>query len=195
MKAAARPLLVEVAALLDRPGERRDLVVDVTLDDLALSSARVPDGAEVHVALVLEAILGGLTVTGAVRAPWEGACRRCLEPVEDTLEVEVREVFSDAPDLEDPDVLAFEGTRIDLEPVVREAVLLSLPIAPLCREDCPGPAPDVFPTRAVEEADGPEAAEPRRDPRWAALDAISFPDAEPDAPGPDASDAASRDTE
>jgi len=177
VKAAARPLLVEVATLLDRPGERRDLVVDAVLEDLTLTSARVPDGAEVHVALVLEAILGGLTVTGTVRAPWEGACRRCLEPVVDVLEVDVREVFSDAPDLDDPDVLAFEGTRIDLEPVVREAVLLSLPIAPLCRDDCPGPAPEVFPTRTVEETeetDETEAAEPPRDPRWAALDGLTF---------------------
>jgi uncharacterized protein len=172
VKAAARPLLVEVAALVDRPGERRELVIDVVLDDLALSSARVPGGAEVHVDLVLEAILGGLTATGTVRAPWAGACRRCLEPVTEVLEAEVREVYSDAPDLDDPDILSFEGTRIDLEPVVREAVLLSLPIAPLCREDCPGPAPEAFPARQATEPVG-EGDAPR-DPRWAALDGLTF---------------------
>src|SRR5690606_40148714 len=39
-----------------------------------------------------------------------------------------------------------EGEEIDLAEVAREALLLALPLAPLCRDDCTGPAPDAFPT-------------------------------------------------
>jgi uncharacterized protein len=63
---------------------------------------------------------------------------------------------------------------VDLEPMVRETVLLNLPIAPLCREDCAGPDPSRFPT-TVEVEPQPDA-EPPADPRWAALSEITFDD-------------------
>jgi uncharacterized protein len=168
---------VIVADLLDRPGERRPVRTTVSLDDLQLSSSGVAPDADIEVDLVLEAVLGGrLTATGTVTAPWTGTCRRCLEPVEGILETEVREVFTEpaAEDADDPDLLPIRGSEIDLEPVVREAVLLGLPLAPLCRPDCPGPDPEGTPV-AVEGDDpsnGRDAA--RGDPRWAALDDLHF---------------------
>ena len=61
---------------------------------------------------------------------------------------------------------------IDLEPLIREAVLLDLPVAPLCGDDCRGPAPDTYP--AEPAADPDPDAEPPRDPRWAALDDLDL---------------------
>ncbi len=76
-------------------------------------------------------------------------------------EAEVREIFEARPTEGETYLLA--GEQIDLEPMVRDAVLLALPLAPLCTADCEGPAPDQFPT-------GPPADDAViLDPRWAAL--------------------------
>ncbi len=70
--------------------------------------------------------------------------------------------------------------EVDLEPMVRDAVLLALPLAPLCRPDCPGPAPDDFPTGPEDDsaaADADEAAAARlRQERWSVLDELRFED-------------------
>ena len=78
------------------------------------------------------------------------------------------EVFEPHP--VDGETYPIEGDEVDLEPVVRDGVLLHLPLAPLCRPDCPGPAPEAFPTM-VEGEDGEVSdedlsGEPARDPRW-----------------------------
>jgi uncharacterized protein len=170
------PLQIVVADLLRRPGETRTVERSVALDDLRLSSAWVEPGDEVDVDLTLETILGGMTATGTVRAHWRGVCRRCLDPIEGDLEVEVREVFAQDPT--DEDLHPIDVDRVDLEPVVREAVMLGLPLAPLCSPDCRGPAPDEFPTHVEGEpieAEGEgEGQEAHHDPRWAALDDLRF---------------------
>jgi uncharacterized protein len=163
----ARPLQVGVSELLRHPGSRRPFEADVVLDGLALSTAQVVPGSPVHVELVLESLSSSITATGTVSVTWEGDCRRCLEPVEGDAEAEVHaEVFEAVPT--EGETYPLVGEQIDLEPLVRDAVLLALPLAPLCAETCAGPAPEEFPT-------GPavEGAEPR-DPRWAALDELSF---------------------
>jgi uncharacterized protein len=85
--------------------------------------------------------------------------------------VDLREVFEVRPI--DGETYPIEGDEVDLEPVVRDAALLNLPLTVLCRPDCPGPAPDAIPV-AVE---GEPTDEAPRDPRWAALDALRL---EPD---------------
>jgi uncharacterized protein len=134
----------------------------------------------VHAALALESILdGGLTASGAVTAPWTGECRRCLREVQGQLRTEVREVFSQspltasgvaAPTWEDSETYPLAGDHVDLEPMVRDAVLLALPLAPLCEDGCLGPDPAGHPV-AVE---GDEDEGPAGDPRWAALRELKF---------------------
>jgi uncharacterized protein len=167
---ARRPLVVGVTDLRRRPGTERELHVAAVLPDLSISSAAVPAGGEVSLDGLMEAIEGGITVSGTVRAPWAGECRRCLEVVEGTIEVELSEVFEPHPT--EGETYPIQGDEIDLEPVVRDAVLLALPLAPLCREDCPGPAPEVFPTGQADDSED----EPTGDPRWAALSELKFED-------------------
>lgn len=120
-------------------------------------------------ALDLEAVSGGVTATGTLGTIWRGSCRRCLDDVEGRLDLVLDEVFEDAPT--EGETYPTDGDLIDLEPVLRDAVLLALPLAPLCRPDCAGPAPDRFEVELPpEDAPGPEAEV--RDPRWAALDAL-----------------------
>ena len=166
---AARPLQVGVSELLRHPGTRRPFQVDADLDGLELTTSRVVEGTPVHVDLVLESLSASVTATGSVRVAWEGACRRCLDPVDGEAEAEVHtEIFEPHPT--EGETYPLVGEQIDLEPLIRDAVLLALPLAPLCSDTCLGPAPDAFPTGPPTEDDAP------RDPRWAALDDLSFDD-------------------
>jgi uncharacterized protein len=177
----ARPLVVPIADLRRHPGSRRHLTVPVEMGDLAISTAVVPAGAELVVDLELEALSAGLTATGTITVPWEGECRRCLTPVRGESVAEVKEVFEPRP--VEGETYPLGDDLVDLEPMVRDAALLALPLAPLCGPECRGPAPDDFPALPEDEVDPAEAgpsgtaAQPG-DPRWAALDALRF-----DSPG------------
>jgi uncharacterized protein len=179
----ARPLVVPIADLRRHPGSRRRLTLPVEVPDLAISTAAVPAGAELVVDLELEALSSGLTATGTVTVPWEGECRRCLTVVRGESVAEVKEVFEPRP--VEGETYPLGDDLVDLEPMVRDAALLALPLAPLCGRDCRGPAPDDFPAVPEDDA-GPAAAAPSGaaaepgDPRWAALDALRFDSAAED---------------
>ena len=168
-------LVVVVADLLRRPGNRRDLAQVVHLGALELSTSGVPATEAVELTLVLESIPEALTVTGSIRTRWSGECRRCLEVCSGALAIELRAVFEATP--EEGETYALSGESVDLEPAVREAILLELPLAPLCSDDCRGPVPEAF-----DDGDGDESARPPVDPRWAALDALFADSATTDEP-------------
>jgi len=118
--------------------------------------------------LVAESMADSLSVTGSLDVTWEGDCRRCLEPTQGVTTVEVQEIYEREPT--EGETYQLPTDRLDLEPMVRELVLLGLPLAPLCRTSCPGPAPAEFPATVESEPD----ADPPIDPRWAALDQVVF---------------------
>ena len=164
------PFLVNVATLLKSPGTVQRERRAGPLDGLGVTSSRVTRGAEVAVDVALEAVHGGVMAHGIVQAPWEGECRRCAGRATGGLEAEVRELFEEDSDPET--TYPLRGDQLDLEPLARDAVLLELPAAPLCREDCRGLCPDCGADRN-ERACGCEAAP---DPRWAALDVLHTDD-------------------
>ena len=86
--------------------------------------------------------------------------------MEQTVQQELQEMFASAPN--DDDTYPIRDGEVDLTPMVRDCLVLALPIAPLCSEDCVGPAPDAYPMNRPETA---EEDRPK-DPRWAALDAL-----------------------
>ncbi|MEO7556573.1 MAG: YceD family protein [Acidimicrobiales bacterium] len=165
----ASPFLVSVTELVKHPGTRRPTEVAGPIEGLAITSARVPAGADVAFVGVLESIAdGSITATGAVRAPWAGECRRCLAEMAGELVTDVREVF--ARDGFDGETYPLDRDRVELLPMVHDAVLLALPLAPLCDGDCAGPDPEAHPV-AVAAADVPAN---RGDPRWAGLSDLRF---------------------
>ena len=183
--AVSHPLRIGITDLLRQPGARRPLERSVVLDGIAISTAAVPAGAAVDVDLELEAILGGVTATGTIVVPWAGECRRCLEVVEGRSTVEVQEVFEHEPT--EGETYPLGHDTVDLEPMVRDAALLALPLAPLCRDGCRGPAPEAFPAQVegagatVDGDEGDDEAGVRtsdderpKDPRWAALDQLKL---------------------
>lgn len=159
-------LVVDTVELRRHTGTRRRVRTTVDIDDVGVGEAAIVGGLEVDV--VVEAVTEGVVAAGSVRGSWSAPCRRCLTPIESDFEVDVHEIFEAHPCEGETWPLGDDG--IDLLPPVREAALLALPLAPLCRDDCPGPAPERFPTELVDE----EASQPATDPRWAALDELTF---------------------
>ncbi len=167
---AARPFVVHVAKLRRVLGTRWHEVRSGALEDLACSGSEVPAGGLVSADVMLEAIAGGITVVGVVTAPWKGECRRCLQPASGTLHVRVRELYAEGGDGED--VYPLVDDQVDLEDLVHDAVLLELPIAPLCQEGCRG----LCPMCGVNRNEQACRCETPRDERWAALDVLRVPD-------------------
>jgi uncharacterized protein len=137
--------------------------------DLGIEVLQVPEGSPVELDLRLEAVMEGVLVTGTAHASLVGECARCLEPISDETGVGFQELFvyedHALPD-EDDEVSTLQGDLVDLEPVLRDAVVLALPFQPLCTEDCPGLCPEC----GVRLADDPDHThEAAIDPRWAAL--------------------------
>ncbi len=98
----------------------------------------VPEGGELELEVQLERVTDGVLVTGTVRAPLTGECARCLDEFAAVAEVRFTELFTRDADEEDADGYRLVGDLLDLEPALRDALVLELPLAPLCAEDCPG---------------------------------------------------------
>jgi uncharacterized protein len=167
-----RALRVNVAPLRKRAGTRQQFVQQTHVGGLSTSGSQVPDGAEVTVEVALESLQGGaILVEGSVVAPWAGDCRRCVGPAVGQVDIRVRELFEPGSDHEE--TYPLEGDQIDLEPLVRDAVLLELPQAPVCADTCQG----LCPTCGINRNEGTCDCEPEvRDPRWAALDQLKSQD-------------------
>ena len=178
------PLVLDVRTLQRRPGSM--VTVDRTAPapaGLGVAMARVPEGSPIELDLRLESVLEGVLVTGTADLLVGAECSRCLEPFHWHEEVELTELFrypatdargaivEEEDESEDP-LPVLEDDLIDLEPVLRDAVVLDLPLAPLCSEDCLGLCPEC----GVRLEDDPQHAHETSDPRWAALAALAEPD-------------------
>ena len=136
----------------------------------------MPAGADVALDLRFEAVTEGVLVTGSAVAPLTGECARCLDPLTSTMEVSFQELYRYLPDPgedEDDDEERFlDGDLLDLEPAFRDAVVLALPLSPLCREDCPGLCAEC----GAQLADaGPEHGHGDKvDPRWGLFASLIF---------------------
>ncbi|MFE7314915.1 YceD family protein [Streptomyces sp. NPDC057555] len=160
-----------------RPGTLKRLSRTVEAPaDLGNEVIGAPQGEPVELDLRLESVMDGVLVTGTARATVKGECVRCLEPLERMLEADFQELFAypdadarttesgdDAEDEED--TFYIEDDLFDLEPVLRDAVVLALPLQPVCRENCPGLCSDC----GARLADDPDHHHDAVDMRWAAL--------------------------
>jgi uncharacterized protein len=162
------PLLLNVAELLRRPGSRRPVRTTVDAEGLTLGGeASVENGTPVEVDVLVASLSDGLTVTGQIRSTWRGTCRRCLGGASGPIVAEVQELYQVHPTSED--AFPLDGEQLDLRPMVRELVLMELPAAPLCRDDCAG----LCPKCGADLNAGPcGCATEALDPRWAVLDEL-----------------------
>ncbi len=107
---------------------------------LRVELAEVPAGADVELSVRLEAVSEGVLVTGTAMAPVAGECARCLEPLTASVEASFQELYHYEPSASEDgeDDLLLDGDLLDLEPVLRDAIVLALPLSPLCTDDCAG---------------------------------------------------------
>jgi uncharacterized protein len=138
---------------------------------LGLDTVWVPTGAPVELTVRLESVTEGVYVSGTVHAVLEGECARCLDAVTDEIEVEIGELFAYPDSVTDETTEADELPRVvddyvDVEQTIRDALVLELPLSPLCRDDCRGLCPDC----GEKWADlAPDHGHEIVDARWAAL--------------------------
>jgi uncharacterized protein len=161
---------IPVANLLRRPGASRAIQVEGVLDDVRGPGAEVTADRPIAVDLTLERVSEGMVVRGTVTAPWDAACSRCLAPVGGELAVQVGELYERQP-LEGETYLLSEDDVVDLEPLIRDALLLELPAVPVCRPECQG----LCPTCGVDHnLTSCECDNSLPDPRWAALRSLDL---------------------
>jgi uncharacterized protein len=136
--------------------------------------------------LRLESVVEGVLVTGSARVTAAGACVRCLDPVSLELEARFQELFAYADraahhhevgdDEDESEEHTLEGDLLDLEGVLRDAVVPALPFQPVCRDDCPGLCSQC----GARLADEPDHHHDVVDPRWSALSALAAESSTPD---------------
>lgn len=177
MSSAVRnPYSIGVRDLIHRPGEMREESISLDVPEkLGEGLLSVDAGSRLELDVRLESVHEGILVSGDVTTVATGVCGRCLIDIAEPVQVDFQELFAyssgEAFDFEVHD------DHVDLEPLVRDAVVLSLPFQPVCRPDCPGLDPET----GERLADLPDRETPQNiDPRWAAL--AEFP-ASDDAAG------------
>lgn len=135
---------------------------------LGAGLATVPVDAAIALDVRFEAVSEGVLVTGSAAVPLGGECARCLDPLVSSVDVGFTELYRYEIDPEDVDDESpvLDGDKLDLEQVFRDAVVLALPLSPLCREDCPGLCAEC----GARLADvGPSHVHDAVDPRWDVL--------------------------
>lgn len=156
---------MNVRDIVRRPGEMREAEFDVALkEQWGEGLVTVRQGEDVTVDARLESVHEGILASGSAHAEYRGICGRCLTDIAAPVQVEFQELFAypgnEANDFE------VQDDHVDLETLVRDAIVLSLPFQPVCRPDCPG----LDPVTGERLADMPSATpEDTLDPRWAAL--------------------------
>jgi uncharacterized protein len=190
------PLVLDTRELGRRPGsERRVSLTAPAPADLGIEVLRVPEGSPVEFDIRLEAVVEGVLVTGTAEAVLAGECVRCLEELSREITADFQELFvyddgSEVEETEDGETSRLEGDLVDLEPLLRDSVVLALPFQPLCQDDCPGLCAECG-ARLAEDPD--HRHEEAVDPRWAALQQLQDPEHDPQHdPQPDPEHATGR---
>jgi uncharacterized protein len=106
--------------------------------DLGAGMVHVPAGVSLELEVQLEEVSEGILVTASVVAPLAGECARCLDEFASTAEVSFQELFTNSGGGSGDDGYLLDGDLLDLEAALRDAVVLELPLSPLCAADCPG---------------------------------------------------------
>jgi uncharacterized protein len=159
------PFVLPVRDIVHHPGEMREHTLEVPAPaKWGEGLVAVDEGELIVVDVRLESVHEGILVSGGIDTEYAGICSRCLTDIAEPLEVEFQELF--AYPGEDEADFEVQDDHVDLETLVREAIVLSLPFQPVCQPDCPGLDPATG-ERLAESAES-QQREPI-DTRWSAL--------------------------
>jgi uncharacterized protein len=158
-----------------KPGAERTFTLTVPAPaDMGYDVYSVPEDSPMEIELRLEAIMEGVLATGTISARAVGECVRCLDPIDEGVVVGFQELYlfeapSDQEEAEEEEFF-LEDELLDLETVLRDAVVLALPHNPLCGPECPGLCPEC----GARLADDPDHTHGEAiDPRWASLSQLA----------------------
>ncbi|MCM3686690.1 DUF177 domain-containing protein [Kocuria rosea] len=169
------PLIIGVRDLEHRPGTMRTLDGVVPAPkNFGNALIGAPEGSDIDLNLRLESVHDGILVSGTAVVAIHGECSRCLDPIDYDVDVDVQELYLfDATTVggetvEDDQMYEVQDETIDLEPMLRDAVITQLPFQPVCREDCQGLCAQC----GARLEDDPEHHHEVLDPRWSALSGL-----------------------
>jgi uncharacterized protein len=162
-------VVIDVRDLLSQPGSSRTVRVSEPVPGLGTELAAVPADHRIDAHLVLERVVEGVLVSGPVTGDMTLVCARCLRSFQSGFRLDVQEMFAPGAGAEDDEYPVDEGS-IDVEPMIRDAVVLSMPFAPLCRPDCLGLCERCGGDRNLGEC----RCKPAVDPRWAGLPSVDI---------------------
>lgn len=190
MARASEVFLFNSYELPRRAGEMKEYSLDIPIPEcIGIDVIGVLAGEEIHLEMRLEAVTEGVLVSAELSAVADGECMRCLDPIELQIDRRIQELYRYAPekphtkaerkrarqeadDLDEDDALMMEGDIINLEGPIRDAIVLDLPVNPLCAPGCAGLCPgcgvkwsDLESTHAHQVID----------PRWAGLSGLGGP--------------------
>ncbi len=170
------PLVLDTRELGRRAGAMKQMQFSVAAPaDLGVAMVAVPPGSEIDFDIRLESVMDGVLVTGTALVTVAGECARCLEPLAFDMEVDIQELFEHPEtdsrgrtiegSLDDDELPKLDSDLLDLEPTLRDAVVLALPPVPLCQPDCLGLCVEC----GANLNDEPEHKHDVIDARWSAL--------------------------
>jgi uncharacterized protein len=170
-----------------RAGEMKEYSLDISIPErIGIDVIGVLAGEEIQLQLRLESVAEGVLVSAQLSAIADGECMRCLDPIELEIDRQIQELYryaaekphtkaerkrsrQDADDLDVDDALMMDGDFINLESPIRDAIVLDLPVNPLCSADCAGLCPGCGVKWATLES---THAHEVNDPRWAGLSGL-----------------------
>lgn len=180
-RADALPLVVSVTNLIHRPGTMETLTEVLPAPaDLGNTLIGVEEGSDIDLDIRMESVVDGILVTGSVVVDVHGECSLCLDPIDYEMSANIQELFvfekapAGGPEDEVDEQCAVEDDSIDLEPALRDAVILQLPFQPVCRDTCQGLCADC----GARLEDDPGHHHEVLDPRWSALQGLLGADTE-----------------
>lgn len=166
---ATKPWVMSVTELIDSPGASEHTEITWPAPaELSVPLLGVEQGSAMQVDVRLDSVHEGILVSGTVDGTLTGQCSRCLDPITEPVTIDIQELFQFEfdPMVEEDEQHMVEHGLVNIEPIMRDALVTSLPFQPRCSPDCEGLC-DQCGIR-LEEAE-PDHHHEQLDPRWAAL--------------------------
>lgn len=150
--------LLNTHELPRRAGEMKEYQLDIDAPfRIGVPLIAVPEGDLIEIDARCESVTEGILVTADIFAVAIGECIRCLDPIEMEVDRTIQELYryeatddkgrkfrkgdDDGDDLDEDEALFVEGEQVNLEIPILDAIILSLPVNPLCDEECLGLCP------------------------------------------------------
>jgi uncharacterized protein len=170
------PWVLDTRELVRRPGTMRTVTRVVEAPQpIGTDVIAIPADHPVELEVRMESVVEGVLASGSVQAVATGVCVRCLDQIDVDVDVTFQELFAYPDRAAHHQEVGADGEQeaehrldqdfMDLEELVRDAVVTTLPFRPVCRDDCPGLCSEC----GARLADDPDHQHDVTDPRWAAL--------------------------